>query len=601
MSMFIEVSFEVANKVGGIYAVLESKAREMIKFYGKNYLTIGYFDSKKYLNDFEPEDATEFKGIFSELAEEGITCYYGKWNIEGSPRCILIDVKNFLPKINDIKLQLWNDFKIDSLRSDEWYNIPIAWSYASGKLIEKIVAMEKADHVVAQFHEWLSGAGLLYLKKRNVRIGTVFTTHATVLGRTIAGSGESLNNMIEEGNKSGKQIELDVAYKYGVEAKHLIEMMSASNAEIFSTVSETTANESRFILGKYPDFILINGLDMKRFPSIEELSYMHKRSKSHIMEFLTAYFQPYYNINLDDPRIMFISGRYEFHNKGIDMFIDALADLNKMLKTEKSNRDVFAFILVPSDIHGENFEVLENIILYKEMKRYLDEVSPEIKDKLLRHLTMGGSLNTFVTNLLEKEESEECKKMVHTFRSRYGQTPKLCAFNLNYDEGKDAILTALRDNGLLNREEDKVKVIFYPTYISPTDRLLSMNYSDVLVGCSIGIFPSYYEPWGYTALEAAARGVITITSNITGYGQFIEKKCNISNNGIYVIDRINKNDAEASKALANVLRELIDMNSEEIAERKRNARNLAMLTDWSVLSSKYFEAHNAAVKISGAL
>jgi len=589
----IEVSFEVANKVGGIYAVLESKADEVERRFGDRYMTIGFYDAKKSKYEFEPEDSREFKAIFDDLAKEGIRCYYGRWKISANPKCILIDINEYKSRGNEIKKWLWDNYKIDSLNAGYDFDEPIIWAFAAGKLIQKLAGALNSD-MVAQFHEWLSGAALLYLRKSNARIGLVFTTHATMLGRTIAGHGEDLNKMIEDAARK-KTVDDKKAYDYGVQAKHQTEKACAHAADVFTTVSKTTADESLFILGKNPDILLLNGLDMKKFPSMEELSYLHRLNKNKIIEFLAAYFNPYYNAILDDPRIIFISGRYEFRNKGIDVFISSLAKLNEQLKKEKFSKDVFVFIFIPADIRGEKLEVLENTLVYKELEHFVEELQDEMKTNIVASLTKGIGLNKKLSDFLSAEKANEIKKLAEIFRARQGQNPPLCAFNLNYDEGSDSILSSLKSSGLLNREEDRIKVIFYPTYLSAADKLLSMGYGDVIVGSSLGVFPSVYEPWGYTPLEAAARGVLTVTTDYSGFGQFILSSAG-NDSGIYVLKRKNRSDAAVVAELANFLSDIVHMDKQAIGMKKNQARNTANLADWKILMKNYFDAYELAAK-----
>jgi len=143
----------------------------------------------------------------------------------------------------------------------------------------------------------------------------------------------------------------------------------------------------------------------------------------------------------------------------------------------------------------------------------------------------------------------------------------LCAFDLNY--GQDEILSALWDNGLRNREQDRVKVVFYPTYLSVGDRLLSMDYNDFIVASSAGIFPSYYEPWGYTPVETAANGALSITTDMAGFGKFLQDKTEEDERkGIKVLEREGRSDEVVAEDLAEMVEDFVTYPKTEITERK---------------------------------
>ena len=438
---------------------------------------------------------------------------------------------------------------------------------------------------------------MLYLEKSSAHYATVFTTHATMLGRTIAGAGVDIHQEIREGLKAKKTVDPQKAYDFNMEAKHLTEVACAKTCEIMTVVSNTLADEAEYILGRRPDIVLPNGLDMSRFASMETLSYLHKRYKDKIIDFIHGYFEPYYCVNTEDPRIIFTSGRYEYTNKGYDVMIESLANLNSRLKKEGSKKDVFAFIFVPSDINGENLDVLKNISMFHTIEDYVEEILPSIKEKILHSIASGTFTKTMKEcSILDEAEASDLKKMSIAFNSKTGQVPPLSAFQLKYPEENDTILKNLRASGLLNRSEDRVKVIFYPTYISKADRLLALDYFTLMIGCSIGVFPSYYESWGYTPLETAASGTISITTDAAGYGQFIKGKSNGNPSGIFVLKRLYKSESECAEELYQLLYSLANMSKDGIIFQKNRAKELSVLADWKVLVNYYFKAHEMAVE-----
>ncbi|MCK5333401.1 MAG: hypothetical protein KAJ24_02730, partial [Candidatus Aenigmarchaeota archaeon] len=307
------------------------------------------------------------------------------------------------------------------------------------------------------------------------------------------------------------------------------------------------------------------------------------------------YFGAYYDLHIDDPRILYLSGRYEFRNKGVDIFIKSLGQLNNELKQDKTKRDVFAFIFVPADSGSENMDVLQNVSLYHSINNYITEILPDVRERMITSLDKLASGKGNLS-LISDSEQAELKRSYLEFRSKKGASAPLSAFDLKYDQSKDSVVRTLMNEGLLNREEDRVKVIFYPKYLSNSDRLLGMSYKAMSIGCSAGIFPSFYEPWGYTPLEAAAYGSMTVTTDYAGYGQFIEKSAKpTKDQGIFVLKRRGKKDNEVVSALTSILRKIIFDDKNDIIRRKNHAKALASLADWKILAKQYVLAHNMAL------
>jgi glycogen(starch) synthase len=581
--VLFEVAFEVCNKVGGIYAVLKSKAARMTEHYKDNYFAVGpYFKERAVLETMKQKPPEFMKNVLSELGKEGIKCFYGKWLIPGKPNVILIDYFDVMKNAAKIKERLWEDYKIDSWDSSYDFDEPVVWSTAVGMLLEKIISKLKDKKVVCQFHEWMSGAGMLYLKDK---VPTVFTTHATMLGRTIAGHGEDLYAEIN----SGIPIDPKRSYKYGIQAKHLTEKACVENCNIFTTVSEITGKEAEYIHGRKPDVILPNGLDSSKFPTMEELAINHRKYRQKIKDFLNAYFGPYYENDLWDCMLLFTSGRYEFRNKGYDVFIDALGLLNERMKKENVRKCVFAFFFVPSGNSGPNVELLESIRLYEDMQEGLQDEMPWIEEMIIASLVRGKMPKTGA--VFRKEFIDELKRKILAFKKR--GNPPLSAFNIEY-EG-DSIIEGFKKNNLLNKKVDKVKVIFYPSYLSTTDKLLGLSYEQAVQGTHLGVFPSYYEPWGYTPLDAAENGVLAITSDLAGFGIFIKPKLK-KDSGIMVLERDGKSQDEIVKSLSDMLWNVVTMRRKERIPKKAEAKDLATLSDWKIIIKNYVEAHNLALE-----
>ncbi|MEM4366377.1 MAG: hypothetical protein QXN46_02160, partial [Candidatus Woesearchaeota archaeon] len=352
-----EVSWEVCNKIGGIFTVVQSKAQQMVNIYGRKYFLLGPYFPQKASGIFEETIApAECKEPFDKLRKDGIECHCGRWLTKGNPLVILIDFTNFAKNKNDIKRRLWELYGIDSLYTEYYdFDEPVIWSWAAGKVIEEL-AKVFGGKVVAQFHEWLSGAGLLYLKSVEAKVGTVFTTHATTLGRALASERADFYDIIPKINAQQEAR----ARGPGLLAKHQLEQACAKSADVFSTVSELTAMEAEHILGRKADLLLPNGLDMEKFPTFEEASVKHKLFNDRIRHFILFYFFPYYRFEIKKTLIYFLAGRYEFHDKGVDIFIKALSLLNERLKKEKSPITIVAFFWIPGNAKGIKPELLEN-------------------------------------------------------------------------------------------------------------------------------------------------------------------------------------------------------------------------------------------------
>ncbi len=584
--ILLEVSWEVCNKVGGIYTVVMSKAAKMVEEYHENYYLIGPYFASKAIGQFQEEVPNEFcKAQFEELKKIGIICHYGKWIIEGSPNVILVDFVNYRSKSNDIKKELWDWFKIDSLRAPGDYDEPVAWSYCVGMLIEKLSGSSKDKKMAAQFHEWLSGTALLYLRRKNAKVASIFTTHATALGRTLASADVDIYNLWDKMNPD------EEAYKYGIEAKHLVEKNSATSADVFTTVSEITGMEASYFLKRKPDILLPNGLDISKFPSFEEVVIKHQLQRDRIREFMLYYFFPYYTFDPKETLIYFLAGRYEFHDKGIDIYIKALGKMNERMKQEKSRKTIIAFIWVPANFRSVKTELLENKTLFQDIKDALEETKGDVEKNIIYSLVSGKKIAK--ETLFDDDFLTEMKIRVARFVKK-GKPPVIT--HDMYDNN-DIILRSIAAAGLNNSEDDPVKIIFYPIYLSGADGILNLNYYEAMQGAHLGIFPSYYEPWGYTPLEAGALGVASVTTDLAGFGRYFSSECAQSETpGIWVLNRFNKKDDDVVSQLVDVMLKFANFPKEDRIANKLQARKTASMADWKIFVKNYINAHNLAVE-----
>lgn len=586
-----EVSWEVCNKVGGIYTVVASKAAEMVKRYpGDRYFLIGPYFPAKALGVFEETVPPEHcKGCFDELKKEGIEVHTGTWLVKGNPRVMLIDFAGFAKNRDDVKRRLWEAYGIDSLNTDYFdFDEPVIWAWAVGRVLEELQHAWK-DGMVAQFHEWLAGAGLLYLRANKLPIGTVFTTHATTIGRALSSADVNIYQLLDKLNPD----EEARTRGPGTWAKHLLEKACAKNAHVFTTVSEITGIEAERFLDRKPDVLLFNGLDLEKFPTFEQASVKHSLFKARIKEFLLYYFFPHYAFDLDNTLLYFLAGRYEFRDKGIDVYIHALAELNERLKKQKDSKTIVAFIWVPGNIRSIRPQLLESKTFYNDIRDSVDDIHDEVRNKMLALLMSQQPITN--ESLLDPEFMLEFKPKLRRFLAHKGM-PAVSTHEL-YDEDKDSIMRALLASGLDNSPDDKVKVVFYPTYLTGADGLLDTSYYESMQGCHLGVFPSYYEPWGYTPLEAAALGVSSITTDLAGFGRYLCAECKQGKYpGIFVLKRFGRSDEGIVKDLADMMQEYANYTTHERVENKIMAQRVAAAADWKLFADRYVEAHNKALE-----
>lgn len=594
-----EVSSEAGRKIGGIYTVLKSKARYIRDRFSDNYLLIGLLDEKCEADFKEEEPPQDIAKVFEELGSLGIKCKYGRWIYGSNALLILVDGKQFGERqveytdeiqkkdkqVNYVRFQLWKNFGVDSILETSWdFNENVVWGFAVGMLIEKLVALErfKGKSIVCHFHEWISGSALLYCKMHNVPVSTIFTTHATVLGRTLASFGR---NVLEEARDPAKKINVSEAYRFKIEGKHLLETAAAKNADVFTTVSATVADEVSYILGRKADIITLNGEEFKEEDKAE-LTNLANYVRAELLQFVESYFIPYYKQSYKDAILIYTAARYEYINKGFDIYIEALAKLNRRLKKKKTEKRIFAFIFAPSAIRGVRVSVIKNYLLSDKIGELLEQI-PEMKDVPYTNLQQK------VETIEKREAKQNILNMMKGF-IREGEKPLINCFDLNYSN--DRVIKSCNELGLTNAEDDVVKIIFYPTYVKPSDGLLDMSYYAVISGMDVGIFPSRYEPFGYTPVEAGLKWNISITSDTTGFGRFIHSRVDVAGRGLKVIKMAGEPKDSTTDQLANELQQIYFLGRDEIEKLKADAYDLVKLCNWKDLIENYFKAYDMAAE-----
>jgi phosphorylase/glycogen(starch) synthase len=522
-----EVSWEVCNKVGGIYTVITSKLGEATRAYGEHYIVIG--PDLKTNPDFEETDEDCWNRIREGVAIKEIPCRFGRWKVPGRPKAILVGFGKKYDK-DQLLFRLWEDYGVDSIAGGWDYVEPVMFGYVAGEVIETAyhqIVRPLGMRAVAHFHEWMAGAGLLGLKKGTPEIGTVFTTHATMLGRTLASSGMDIYAAMEHISPQRE------ASAHHITAKCSLESAAAREADCFTTVSEITAAEATNFLGRTPDLITPNGLDIESIPDLAADRAPALESRERLLNaagrFLGRDFAA-------DTRIFMISGRGEYTNKGIDLFLEALGRLNREMEPDQS---VLAFLFVLSG--------------------YTDLI-PCLKSENVR---------PDPTN------------------------PPIATHRL-HNEAYDPILQACERLGLKNLPQNRVQVVFIPAYLNGHDGLLDMPYYDAIAGCDLGVFPSYYEPWGYTPLESAAYAVPTITTDQAGFGHWAQSEATECE-GIVRLKRMGQPPAAIVADLYERFRHFLSLNEPELQCMRVGARAAASQANWKDFFRYSQEAYDRAL------
>ncbi len=571
----------MCNKTGGIYTVVKTKAASMKKHY-KNYYLIGpWLGTNVEELDLKTPPAALDKA-FKEAASQGLRFRYGSWLIEGEPNVILIDFSAFKSRVNEVKSWLWENYKVDSLFSAWDYNDPLVWGWAVGYLASLIQKYSKKK-VLLHCHEWLAGSAILYARKHAPRIATVFTTHATMLGRSIAGSGLNLYEVLDKVNPE------EEAKRLGVLEKHTTEKACANAAHVFTTVSEITSMEAEKLLNRKADVLLLNGLNTSNYPTLEETSLLHIRNRDYIREFIAYFFFPYYTFDLKHNLVFFTLGRYEFKNKGLDVFIDALGKLNDKLKKSNGKRTITVFVWVPMSHRGIRPEVLENKIYYDNIKNLLERNADDIFNNIIHRLISQKQLPD--EGILDGQYLKGLEVDLKRFR-RAGNPP----LSTHLVDENDAIIKALLRNGLDNKPDDKVKVVLHPVYLNGSDQLLNLKYLDAISGGHLGVFPSAYEPWGYTPLESVSLGVPAVTTDVAGFGRYVKPLLREEHPGVFVLERLGKSYEEVVENLFQILFRFSRFDHAERVQNKINAKSISSSADWDSFSKFYVEAHKLALK-----
>lgn len=534
VDLLVETSWEVCNKVGGIYAVLSTKARVLNEQFGDKLAFIGPdIWTSENPSPYFKERKTLFKSAAAKISLPwGITIRTGRWNIPGSPQVILVNPGQTKDHLSEIYGNMWERFGVDSIAAYGDYDDSCAFSVASA-----IVIMHLAEHlkvasnrIIAHFDEWTTGMGLLYIKAHLPKAATIFTTHATCIGRSISGNGKPLYG--EFHHYEGDQM----AHELNMVSKHSLEKTAAHNADCFTTVSSVTAAECAQLLRRPVDVVTPNGFEPDFVPKTVKYNRLRKEGRARLLEIAHAMTHKTYD---DSTFLIATSGRHEYRNKGLDLFIDIIAEIDSKLP---QGHKAVAFVLVPG---------------------WVDCPSPSLVSALREGV--GTVENDWLTHRLHNSDSDE-----------------ICVR-----------IRQLKNQGAF----DRVDIVYVPSYLDACDGIVNISYYDLLPAFDLTIFPSYYEPWGYTPHESVAFGVPTVTDNKAGFGQWVLDNFTngVENCGVEVVER---NDSDYLQARDSIVNAALAYEALDSSGRQ-HARNMAFLTaaktDWKYFIALYDKAFRVAL------
>ena len=547
-----ESSWEVCNKVGGIYTVLSSRAKTLQDEMKDRIIFIGPDFWKEEESPYFREEKALFAEWQWEAKEQGLKVRVGRWTVPGEPIAVLVDFNPFFEQKNEIYGWLWENYGVDSLHAYGDYDEASMFSYAAALVTESFYNHFKLQdkRVIYHANEWMCGLGALYINNKVPQIGTVFTTHATSIGRSIAGNQKPLYDYLFAYN--GDQM----ADELNMQSKHSIEKQTAMFVDCFTTVSDITANECKELLDKPVDVVLPNGFDNSFVPKAQTFTRKRKAARRRLLEVANALLGEQLD---DDTLIVSTSGRYEFRNKGIDVFVEAM---NRLLRDKDLKKKVVAFIEVPG---------------------WVGEPRKDLQERLASPVPSKGEGDCSSPSGAEWGAPLEVPQVTHWLH------------NMSHDN----VLGMLKYYDMHNRHDDNVKVIFLPCYLDGKDGIVNMTYYDIVLGNDLCIYPSYYEPWGYTPLEAVAFKVPCITTDLAGFGLWANKEFGhygTLNDGVKVIHRTDYNYSEVADAIKDTVAEFSCMTDKQVEECRKKADALSKKALWSEFIKYYYEAYDIALQ-----
>uniref|UniRef100_A0A8C2APA1 Glycogen [starch] synthase n=1 Tax=Cyprinus carpio TaxID=7962 RepID=A0A8C2APA1_CYPCA len=525
--LLFEVSWEVTNKVGGIYTVIQTKAKITVDEWGENYIMMGpYYEHnfKTQVEKCEPPNQA-IKAAMDSLINNG---------------CQLTD------------------------------------------------QLQDKPNVIAHFHEWQAGTGLVLSRSRKIPLATVFTTHATLLGRYLCAGNADFYNNLDKFNIDQEAGERQIYHRY------CLERAAVHCAHVFTTVSQITAVEANHMLHRQPDVVTPNGLNVRKFSAMHEFQNLHSMNKAKIQEFVRGHFYGHLDFNLEKTLFFFIAGRYEFSNKGADLFLESLSRLNYLLRVQKSDVTVVVFFIMPAKTNNFNVESLKGQAVRKQLWDTAQSVKEKFGKRLYESLLRGEIPD--MSKILDRDDFTIMKRAIYATQRH--SFPPVTTHNM-LDDSTDPILSNIRRIGLFNGRNDRVKIVFHPEFLSSTSPLLPMDYEEFVRGCHLGVFPSYYEPWGYTPGECTVMGIPSVTTNLSGFGCFMEEHVSDpSEYGIYIVDRRFRSADESCNQLTQFMFSFCQQSRRQRIIQRNRTERLSDLLDWRYLGRFYMHARHLALSRS---
>uniref|UniRef100_A0A668A3E7 Glycogen [starch] synthase n=1 Tax=Myripristis murdjan TaxID=586833 RepID=A0A668A3E7_9TELE len=586
--LLFEVAWEVTNKVGGIYTVIQTKAKITVDEWGENYFMMGPYFEHNFKTQVEGCDPPipAIRRAMDALISNGCQVHFGRWLIEGSPYVILFDIGSAAWNLDRWKGDLWDTCNIGLPYHDREANDSlilgslIAWFFK-----ELTDQLGDKPNVIAHFHEWQAGSGLILSRSRKIPMATVFTTHATLLGRYLCAGNADFYNNLDKFDIDKEAGERQIYHRY------CLERAAVHCAHVFTTVSQITAVEANHMLHRKPDVVTPNGLNVKKFSAMHEFQNLHSTSKARLQDFVRGHFYGHLDFNLDKTLYFFIAGRYEFSNKGADIFLEALSRLNYLLRVHRNDVTVVVFFIMPAKTNNFNVESLKGQAIRKQLWDTAHTVKEKFGKKLYDALLRGEipDMNT----ILDRDDLTIMKRAIYATQRH--SLPPVTTHNM-LDDSTDPILSNVRRIGLFNSRMDRVKIIFHPEFLSSTSPLLPMDYEEFVRGCNLGVFPSYYEPWGYTPGECTVMGIPSVTTNLSGFGCFMEEHVSDpAAYGIYIVDRRFRSADESCNQLTQFMFSFCQQSRRQRIIQRNRTERLSDLLDWRYLGRFYVHARHLAL------
>jgi len=591
-ALLLEVAWEVANQVGGIYTVIRSKVQSMLDKWGDRYCLIGPYVHQNVTTIFEPIEAPNdpFGRAVRKMRDMGFEVHYGRWLTDGRPRTVLFNPYTVYERLGEIKYLLWEHHDISMPSDDDLIDQVAAFGWMVKVFLTRLTEEDvNTQPVVAHVHEWMAATAIPEIRRDQLPIQTVFTTHATMLGRYLA-----MNDPNFYDHLPFYDWEKEARY-FNIETIIRIERAAAHGAHIFTTVSDVTARECIHLIGRKPEIVTPNGLNIRPIDISHEVQNEHHVNKEAIHQFTQGHFFPCYEFDLDKTLYFFTSGRYEYRNKGYDITLEALARLNWRMKKANIDRTVVMFLITKRPFHTINPSVLQSRASLEKLRGTVDSIKEQVGEQLLKYAMTKDyghfpDLREFIDDYLKIR----VRRNLQQWKSN--ELPTVVTHNLQ-DDAKDDVLNFLRTSNMLNHKDDKVKMVYHPDFISSLSPLFGVDYHDFVRGCHLGVFPSYYEPWGYTPLECMVSGVPAVTSDLTGFGDYLARtNPNTEEIGMYLVKRRNKSWDEAANELTDVLFQFVCSERGDRIRQRYTLQEGAKQFDWKVLTKYYEDAYDLALE-----